>query len=370
MPTRRTFMATTGLVLSGLMLAGGAAFAQEVPAGYPADYDSIVKAGIEEGTLRVYSNTDAGSVQPLIAAFEAKFPGITVEYSDISSAELYNRVISEKAAAQPSADVVWTSGMDTGVRLAADGYAAEYASPETPNLPDWANWDNIAYGTTYEPLVFIYNNRLLPEDAVPKTHADLAALATGQPDLFNGKVTTYDPSRTLGLMLNMYDEVHWPDFWTALGSMGGAGMKIDASSGSMMEKVGSGEYLLAWNTIGSYVPALQRRNPSVGVVIPSDYTLVLSRVAFVSSSAEHPNAAKLFLDYLLSSEGQTLLMEKAELYSIRSDLKGDLTAAALAERIGDAIRPIPIGPDLLDRVMNEQNRVEFLRKFQGSLRAN
>ncbi|CAH1687402.1 ABC transporter substrate-binding protein [Hyphomicrobiales bacterium] len=368
MISRRLLLAASVFSLSAAMLPAGARSA-EVPAGYPATYSDVVKKGTAEAKLRVYSTTDAASVQPLIADFEALYPGIKVEYSDISSAEIYNRVISEDAARQPGADVVWTSGMDTGTRLAADGYAAEYASPETAKLPGWANWKNIAYGTTFEPLVFIYNNRLLKEDMVPKSHADLVKLVKEKPDVFNGKFTTYDPSRTLGLMLNMFDEVQWPNFWDALTSLGKGGMRIDASSGSMMEKVGSGEYVLAWNTIGSYVPALKRRNPAIGMVVPSDYTLILSRVAFVSAKAQHPNAARLFLDYLLSARGQKILMDKAELYSIRSDLEGELTAAALAKQIGEAARPIPIGDQLLDRVMNERGRVEFLRKFQESLRA-
>ncbi|MGV6873073.1 ABC transporter substrate-binding protein [Pseudochelatococcus sp. B33] len=368
MLSRRSLLVASTLALSCMLVPGRAASA-EVPAGYPESYADVIAKGLAEKRLRVYSTTDAASVQPLIADFEALYPGIKVEYSDISSAEIYNRVISEQAAGQPSADVVWTSGMDTGTRLAADGYAAAYESPETGNLPDWANWKNIAYGTTFEPLVFIYNNRILKDDAVPTSHADLVRLVREKPDLFNGRFTTYDPSRTLGLMLNMFDEVHWPDFWEALSSLGKSGMRIDASSGSMMEKVGSGEYVLAWNTIGSYVPALQRRNPAIGMVTPSDYTLILSRVALIADRAEHPNAARLFLDYLLSARGQKLLMEKAELYSIRSDLTGDLTAAALAKRVGGAIRPIPIGDELLDRVMNESGRVAFLRKFQESLRA-
>lgn len=367
MVSRRFLLAATALAVPCLMFAG--AVAADIPAGYPAEYGDIVKAGTEEAGVRVYSTTDAALVQPLIADFEAAYPGIKVEYSDISSAELYNRVISEDAAGQPSADVVWTSGMDTGTRLAADGYAAEYASPESASLPEWAKWKNIAYGTTFEPLVFIYNNRLLKEDEVPRSHADLVKLVQEKPDLFRGKFTTYDPSRTLGLMLNMFDEVHWPNFWDALQALGKDGMRIDASSGSMMEKVGSGEYVLAWNTIGSYVPALKRRNPAIGMVTPSDYTLTLSRVAFVSAKAEHPNAGKLFLDYVLSARGQKILMEKAEIYSIRTDVEGDLTAAALTKQLGDAVRPIPIGDELLERVMNENGRVEFLRKFQEALRA-
>lgn len=350
------------------LIVGAATTAMaQAPQGYPENYGTIIDAAKKEATLRIYSTTDAGAAQALVKDFEALYPGIAIEYSDISSAELYSRVISEKAAGQPSADFVWTSGMDTGMRLAADGYASEYASPEIAAIPAWAVWENKAYGTTSEPLVFLYNKRLLPADSVPQSHDDLARLATEKPDLFQGKITTYDPSRTLGLMLNVFDAEYNPKFWDMLKSLGKAGMKIDASSGTMMEKVGSGEYLLAWNVIGSYVPPLMARNPSVDMVIPKDYTLVLSRIAFVADGAEHPNAAKLFLDYLLSARGQTVLAEGAGLYSLRDDVDVKHSVAKLREAVGDVLKPIPIGQPMLDKVMQEENRVKFLKDFSAAL---
>jgi ABC-type Fe3+ transport system substrate-binding protein len=52
--------------------------------------------------------------------------------------------------------------MDTALKLATD-YAEQYASPELSKLPKWAVWQQKAYGTTYEPVVFIYNKRLIPQ---------------------------------------------------------------------------------------------------------------------------------------------------------------------------------------------------------------
>ena len=54
--------------------------------------------------------------------------------------------------------------MDLQVKLAADGYALTYASPEIPSLPKWAVWKDQAYGTTYEPITFVYNKRLVPAE--------------------------------------------------------------------------------------------------------------------------------------------------------------------------------------------------------------
>jgi iron(III) transport system substrate-binding protein len=197
---------------------------------------------------------------------------------------------------------------------------------------------------------------------------ELAKYATEKADLFGGKIATYDPSRTLGLMLNVYDSQYNPNFWDDLKALGKSAMKIEASSGSMMEKVGSGEYVLAWNVIGSYVAPLMKRNPSVNMVMPSDYTLVMSRIAFVTKDAKSPNAGKLFLDYLLSKRGQTKVATDAGLFSIRDDVDADNSAGKLRAKLGDALRPIPIGEKLLDDVMNEQSRVKFLRDFQNALR--
>ncbi len=95
--------------------------------------------------------------------------------------------------------------MDTALKLATE-YAEQYASPEVKQLPDWAVWQQKAYGTTYEPVVFIYNKRLIPQNEVPDSHTALAKLIASQADKFKGKVTTYDIEKSgLGFMLAVQD---------------------------------------------------------------------------------------------------------------------------------------------------------------------
>ncbi|WP_427185519.1 ABC transporter substrate-binding protein [Klebsiella pneumoniae] len=155
----------SGLVVSLTAVFACAAWA-EVPAGYPADYQKTIDAAVKEGKVVIYSTTDTKAAGPLIKGFEAQYPGVKVEYNDMNSTELYNRYISEQAAGGGSGDVVWSSSMDTALKLATE-YAEQYASPEVKQLPDWAVWQQKAYGTTYEPVVFIYNKRLIPQNEVP-----------------------------------------------------------------------------------------------------------------------------------------------------------------------------------------------------------
>ena len=139
---------------------------QTVVLTVPASFDDVartltVEAAKKEGKLIVYATTDAVAATPLVKDFEALYPGISVEYSDLNSTEVYNRFISESAAGS-TADFIWSSAMDLQVKLVAEGKALDYASPEIPNLPKWAVWKNEAYGTTHEPIAFVYNKRIVP----------------------------------------------------------------------------------------------------------------------------------------------------------------------------------------------------------------
>jgi len=137
----------------------------------------------------------------------------------------------------------------------------------------------------------------------------------------------------------------------------------------MMEAIGSGAALLGYNVIGSYAMARARMDPSIAVVLPKDYTLVLSRVMFIVKGAPHPNAAKLWVDFLLSQRGQALLATKAGLPSVRGDVTGDYTAAKMTKALGTSLRPIGVGPGLLvylDRVKQEEFRKQWNEATAGA----
>src|SRR5919201_2943142 len=135
----------TRLALAAL-LGFSAAVASAAP-GDPATAPQVVSAAEREGQLVVYSSTDSAAVQPMLKDFAALYPKIKVEYNDMNTTELYNRFVSEAAAGGGSGDLLWSSAMDLQLKLASDGYAAEYASPEARHAPTWAVWKDLAFGT-------------------------------------------------------------------------------------------------------------------------------------------------------------------------------------------------------------------------------
>jgi iron(III) transport system substrate-binding protein len=363
---------TTMLAKSRLAAACAAAFSlatagalAQTPAGYPSDYQKIIDGAKKEGTVVIYSTTDTKTAAPIIKGFEAAFPGVKVEYNDMNSTELYNRYISEQAAGGSSGDVVWSSSMDSALKLAVD-YALQYKSPEEGKLPKWAVWKDSAYGTTYEPAVFIYNKRLIPEAEVPTTHAALAKLVAAQPEKYKNKVTTYDIEKSaVGFMLAVQDKVNDPNYFTTLRDMGKGGLVVQSSTGTMMERVSSGENLIGYNLLGSYAEARARTDKSIGISYPTDYTLVLSRVAFISKKSKHRNAAKLWMDYLLSQKGQEIVANQADMASIRDDISGDNDVDGLTKKLGKALKPIPVNETLLE-YLEQNKRLAFIKDWRAA----
>lgn len=341
--------------------------AAQVPAGYPADYKAILDGAKKEGKVVVYSTTDAKLVAPLIKDFEAAFPGIKVEYTDLNSTEVYNRFISENAANATSADAVWSSSMDLQMKLAADGLAVAYKSPESAALPAWAQFNGTVYATTFEPIAIIYNKRLVPADEVPKTHADLVKLLTTKAEKYQNKVTAYDPEKSgVGFMLANQDAKLNPKFWELVKVLGERSLKVQSSTGTMLERVSSGENLIGYNVLGSYALTRAKKDPSMGIAFTTDYNLVLSRLIFVAKNAKNPNAGKLWVDYVLSKRGQTITSEQVELFSVRTDMTGKETSVAFAKELGAAVKPIAVSNDLL-LGLDQTKRLEFLKQWQTTL---
>ncbi|MDY8109882.1 ABC transporter substrate-binding protein [Fulvimarina sp. 2208YS6-2-32] len=350
------------------LAAVAAASAQDVPAGYPADYAQTIEAAKAEGRVVIYTSTDAAQAQRLLDAFTGKY-GIKVEYNDLGTNGAYNRAISEAAASQVGADIVWSAAMDLQMTLAADGYMEPYDSPEKANLPEWANYEDTLYATTIEPIGMIYNTGALSKDDVPQTRADLIAYFNDNRDELRGRVATFDPEKSgAGFLHHTNDAQSTDSFWDLAKAMGGVGVKTYSSSGSMRETVVSGENVLAINIIGSYALDWVKDSPNLGVAFGTDYTAGFSRLAGIMKDSPNPEAAKLFVDFMLSQEGQNALAA-GSLPSVRDDVTEGLNLSTLNERVGGKLDPIDVDDHLLT-YMQPQKRVEFFREWTAATTAS
>lgn len=349
-----------------LAVPGAPARAQAVPPGYAASYADVLAKAKQEGKVVVYTSTDLAQGQKLLDAFKAVYPGIDVEWNDQGTTSAFNRVISEAAAKQVGGDIVWSSALDLQLSLVDRGLATTYRSPEAAKLPDWAIYKDAAYGTTLEPAAVIYNKRLLPAELVPKTHADLLRVMKENKAALDGKVATFDPEKSgTGFMFASDNLVHVPQFWEMMTAFGGVHGKVYGGSGSMREKVASGEHVLAFDAIGSYAVEWAKADPNIGVTYLSDHVPAFSRVMLIPKGAPHPNAAQVFLDFTLSPAGQRAVAEGG-LPAVRADVPGIENAEGLAKLVGGKLSPIPLSAKSTE-FLDPKKRAEFFRQWRKAM---
>lgn len=351
-------MVSVALAVAGVLALAGASQAQDA---------ELVKKAKAEGLVRLYSATDTAQVKSMIAAFKAAYPGIEVDYNDVGPEGTFNRVISEAAAKQVGADLVWTSAMDRQMLLADQDLFAAVKVPEAAGLPAWINKDDILYATSVEPICMIYNKQVLAEDKVPKTRAELIAFIKSP--AAKGKVGALDPERSpSGFLFHSNDAVTTRDFWDLVAAFGAAGGKTYTSNGPVRESVVSGENALAFNIIGSYGFEWAKAAPSLGVSCEKDRTAAFSRVIAVTEGAPHPNAGLLFLNFVLSKAGQTELAKNG-LPSVRTDIDpaAGFDFDSMNEKVGGKMQPIPLDEKVLIG-MSDPKRAEFLKKWRDLVR--
>lgn len=338
----------------------------QVPKGYPASYQKIIDEARKEKKLVIYSSTDQASAQFLVDDFKALYPFVDIEYNDIGTTQLYSRFISEAAAGGKSADFLWSSGMELQVKLAADGYALAYTSPEAKNYPATSKMENMLYGTTMEPGVLVYNKRFVKKP--PTTHAEFARVLSDSK--MNGKVATWDPEKSgIGFTFLHEDTVAIPNYLDLFKALGKSGAGQYSSSGVMMEKVISGEHYFGYNVIGSYALLRAEKVPDIGVAYFRDKTVAFQRPAFISKLAEHPNTAKLFLDYLLSARGQNVMANKSLIFALRPGTEGPAVPKNVYSKIGGKknLVVIPVSRDLLKN-LEPSVRTPFLNEWRSALK--
>ncbi|NQU57578.1 MAG: ABC transporter substrate-binding protein, partial [Rhodospirillales bacterium] len=289
------------------------------------------------------------------------------DYHELDTLDLHKQVINETDDKSSTADLTLSSAMDLQIQLVNDGYSAPYFSEETEALPGWANWRNEAFGFTYEPAVIIFNQALAPDLKQVGSRFELAKILSEQSAKMRNRVVTYDPEHSgLGYLFGTQDAVQSEDFWYLARSMGDSAVQLMTSSASMINKVASGDALIAYNVLGSYALARARENPDLAITIPQDYGLVMSRIAVITRTAKNPKAAGQFVDFLLSQEGQELIAGPASLYAIRTDISGEATAKKLQETAKGPLIPIHLGPGLLV-YLDRMKRKDFLKRWQRAM---
>lgn len=294
----------------------------------PADaaWLQVEQAARKEGRLVIYDATYfAGDKGRAIArAFKDRY-GVSVEVLVMGgSSATIERLRTEKRAGQAVADLVNT-GSVSGPNLISLGFIKKGVDKELPVLRDKSafNLDPV-YSPDGEEFTIDY---LLLTAAVNKNLVKPGEIQSFKDLLdpkWKGKMVMRDPRLGSGpamlfvvtmRLMNILDD----EYFTALGkqnpTLSGAGEQ------EVVQMVARGEFPVAYNSpvSSSYIPLIKEGAP-LRILNPKEGTVGMPGVSQMTNDAPHPNAAKLFLNWILSAEGQTVFHKAQGTQPIRKDV--------------------------------------------------
>ncbi|MFP8967802.1 ABC transporter substrate-binding protein [Pokkaliibacter sp. CJK22405] len=321
----------------------------------------------EEGRwLFIKGATDEAAFFPILRYFQEKNPDIQVHYEEVLSPELYSDFRSEYQYNDTTTDIIISSAMDLQAKLINDGYAQPFTPANFSQLPEWATWRHEGFGISYEPLVIVYNKAMFNDRPLPDTHEKLANQMREVPAFYLNKVGTYDTRHSgVGYLLATQDSVHSSINGRLLESLGRAKARTYCCTSQILHEVAEGRLALGYNVLGSYALSYAAKDPRLGIIIPSDYTLVMSRIALISKKARSPALARRFLDFLLSEEGQDVIASQSGLISILGSKPK--SADWLRQRWDSSYHPINLGLGLLV-FLDQMKRNRFIREWESALK--
>ena len=263
--------------------------------------DAVLAAARTEGTVLVYGNADDQTFAPIVKAFEAKYPFLKAQTLGLDDTAVYQRYLSEKATGARTADVLLDGEPAGFLDLVAKGEIQPYRDPNLDNLPDYAVLAPGVSAISEDPLVAVFNRQLLPEAKQPTS---LTALAEMSPSL-KGKVVTGDIENLYGYGATYnYTRKGGEAAWGTLQQLG-PNTRIERKSSLAFPKIAQGEYQAGFFLSGAVRAFI---TGDVAKVLNyrylTDGTVVTPRGVGLTTAAEHPNAGKVFINFLLSVEGQ------------------------------------------------------------------
>jgi len=300
------------------------------------------KAVLGEGSMELakreaevvyYASMNLSEANALIGEFERRFPFIKVKLNRAASEKLLTRLLAEYSTKRSFADVVQTVEFSMHI-LARRGILARYAPQANSLYPK--QFKEEGYWTTvyYNAYVTGYNNKLVPAENLPKTYDDLLdpiwkgklMMEGTKAEWFAGMLQIMGAERGLKYMRALARQQPSPREGHEL----------------LAQLIAAGEGLLDVNIPVASVERMKERSAPMDWTAPGAAPAVMVGIGEAAQAA-HPNAAKIFLDFVLSRDGQKLMQTPGRLVA-RSDLAND--QAHMLKRL----KIVPVDPALAEKL--------------------
>ena len=272
---------------------------------------ALMKAARDEGKVVFYSSSNIAEMKPLVDAFAAKYPFMKPELYRASSEGLQNRILAENRAGASSFDVVQTNLPELEY-LISKNLIGKYKSPER-RFYSKLNKDSDGYWTNLHSSYYVlgYNPELVPKGSIPRDWNDVL-----------------DPRWKGNFGMDPEDYAWYGAMVEYMGREAGRKFMRDFAKQEPVFRKGhtllaqllsAGEFHLAL-VYAHRVESMKRKGAPIEWVKTTKPIIAEMRMVGMSAKTKHPNASRLFTDFVLSREGQQVLRGFGRVVA-RNDLK-------------------------------------------------
>jgi iron(III) transport system substrate-binding protein len=323
---RRDFLATTAA--ASALAALSPALATRAQAEEAVD----VEAAKKEGQVSWYTaHFDTQTAEGVGNAFMKQYPGIKASVFRSTAQVIYQRLSQDARADVAECDVFSSTDVGHYVHLKPTGVFVKWTPPTAAHIVDALKGldpDGEYFVTSAGLICITYNRNKVKESELPKSWPDLLdpkwkdQVSVGHPG-FSGYVGTWVVE-----MRKLYG-------WQYFEKLKANSPQIGRSINDTVTMLNSGERTVAAGPAALTLESASKGNP-LGVVYPSDGALLMVSPSAIMKNSRRPNAAKLFMNFLMSPEASKVYAEH-----FQDPVVPDVPPAAGAKSIAEVktIRP-------------------------------
>lgn len=281
--------------------------------GGPQQANSGSGASSGKQKLVIYTSMKEAMISGIVEGFKKKYPDIDVDYQSAGAGKLMAKISAERQSGKILADVIWTSEVPDFYQMKKDGILENYKPSNLSELVNpLADYDGTFTAARLGTLGIVINTDKVKEP--PKAWEDLAT----KPE-FKNAFGIADPAlsgtsyMSVALLQKQFG-------WEYFNRLHENGTRIGKGSGQVIDDTSAGE-LSACLGVDYITNSKIAKGAHLAMVYPPELLMVPSPVAIFKNS---PNldAAKKFVDYLLSQEAQQKVAD-AGTVPVRTDVKQD-----------------------------------------------
>lgn len=265
-------------------------------------FTSANAAETASGKLVIYTSQAPEIAQQTVDAFKAAYPDVQVEWTRNGTTQLMNVLQTEMMAGDVKADVLLVADSINLGALKKDGKLMAYPDAPVSNIsPDFYDKDKTWFGTKIIATVIAYNTKnAKPVDS-------WMALTDAQN---KGQVAVPSPLYSGAALYHLHTAINTPDIgWAFYQKLAANGITPEGGNGPALKAVASGMAKYGVITDADIIRAKKQGSP-IDLVYPKEGASFVTEPVAILTGAHNVPAAKAFVNFMLSPQGQQLVAKQ------------------------------------------------------------